>query len=1173
MVCRRITLLRVGANSTPLISDEQRGAAVVWKADRASVGRDWSAERSVLSTLSAADGVVLDGFGLDAIDTVFRLRALQLLADKGPLGIPSVLFISDNTPPSHLAPGLKGRLAASWPFQSVLFVAEGAAAERLEAEGVDSVSPRLAEQLGLEALFAHPAALASCAQPDQAVALHIQPLWGRCGSSTAFANEIDCLNEAGAFTARIFIDHERRFGGTLSRDFAQLIPENVIDAGPCVDAVACPRIHLPTAADESQADAFERVVRLRTQAVIHDDVVAALAKRADVAIVNHAINVAFAARVSPKAKLVVDTHDYLTRGALERARLTDARQAFPDYRSLRRHLALEARLWRAADVCATVSHAEEARIRRHAPQTLMVFPRPYVKAWSEPGPDATWDLLIVADEHIFNVQSVDWFLQAVVTPNPALRDLRIAIAGQVRRRLEAVWADRLPNVKWLGFVRDLDEMRNRSRLAVCPDRAGTGVSVKALCAIAAGQPMVATSVGLRGMPPSVLEAIPPADTAQAMAHDIEQLIADPRRRAARRDGSHKARDILQVTGSYKAAIELARRPIEAVGEARRALLDEFGAAAAADPAATVARTVFFSFASDGGVEPYLGDGWHEPEVWGRWMDGQRSSLRLPAAWFDQPQMLQFDFLPCDHPVRLEIACRGRTLSAPDLSTSRASTRIQIDPSLLDGTGDAVTLTFTVGAPYCAHEHDGGHDERIRGAGLKAVALIGPASPVAGKVEALDFSLTGCAGPYLGDGWHEPESWGRWVDGARASVHLPAVWFDTPQMVQFNFLPTDRPLGLTVMCGGHRLNPECFSTRRASMRARIGASMKMSDSDMVVVTFETDATWCRHDEDGGGDRRVLGAGLRSIGLFPQALRPPTLNTRLTFANGGDGEPLLGNGWHEAEAWGRWMDGDRASIHLPAAWFETPQTVRFDFMQSRHPVGVTITCAGRRLSAPNVSTRRPSTRIRVHSSMKDAHNAVVTIDLVASATYRPHDHDGGDDWRILGAGLKAVSIGGRAARRVTPQALSFGALGHAAPLLGDGWHDGEAWGRWMDGERATIHLPGAWFDTAKVVEFSFLQSPRPVAVAITCGDTVLAAPRASKPRTVVRVKLDAAMKGQDGAITLNFLATATYCPQDHVGGSDNRILGGGLINLKVRADHTPMKALWNGLRNALSRSAIG
>src|SRR5208283_2867555 len=138
-----------------------------------------------------------------------------------------------------------------------------------------------------------------------------------------------------------------------------------------------------------------------------------------------------------------------------------------------------------------------------------------------------------------------------------LPGLKIAVVGRVQRALEHLWSERLPSVKWLGYVADLDGVRNALRIAVCPDRGGTGISVKLLTALAAGQPVVVTSASLRGFPKAVAEFIPVADDPAAMGQDILRLLDDPAEARARRDCVERASRRLHKMSGYSAAIDLA----------------------------------------------------------------------------------------------------------------------------------------------------------------------------------------------------------------------------------------------------------------------------------------------------------------------------------------------------------------------------------------------------------------------------------------------------------------------------------------------------------------------------------------------------------------------------------------------------------------------------------------
>ena len=70
---------------------------------------------------------------------------------------------------------------------------------------------------------------------------------------------------------------------------------------------------------------------------------------------------------------------------------------------------------------------------------------------------------------------------------------QLVVAGQPARRERP---PRVPGVRWLGFVDDVDELYRSARVLVAPVAIGGGVRVKVLEAAARGLPVVATRAGL-----------------------------------------------------------------------------------------------------------------------------------------------------------------------------------------------------------------------------------------------------------------------------------------------------------------------------------------------------------------------------------------------------------------------------------------------------------------------------------------------------------------------------------------------------------------------------------------------------------------------------------------------------------------------------------------------------
>jgi polysaccharide biosynthesis protein PslH len=102
-----------------------------------------------------------------------------------------------------------------------------------------------------------------------------------------------------------------------------------------------------------------------------------------------------------------------------------------------------------------------------------------------------------------NEEGLRWFFDRVYPHLPD--DLTIHVAGS-----GAKWLDgRYGNVKYLGFVDDVQQFLQRARVIAIPTLSGGGIQIKTLDAIASGSQVVATPLALRGIddhPPTLRAA-------------------------------------------------------------------------------------------------------------------------------------------------------------------------------------------------------------------------------------------------------------------------------------------------------------------------------------------------------------------------------------------------------------------------------------------------------------------------------------------------------------------------------------------------------------------------------------------------------------------------------------------------------------------------------------------
>lgn len=113
----------------------------------------------------------------------------------------------------------------------------------------------------------------------------------------------------------------------------------------------------------------------------------------------------------------------------------------------------------------------------------------------------------------------------------AVPDARLVIAGgrppETIKRFESDPAISVP-----GFVNDIHELARSSAAFIVPLRAGSGMRVKVLNAMAMGLPVVSTSVGCEGIEVTHGENVLLADTSDEFARDVAGLLIDVEKRRA-----------------------------------------------------------------------------------------------------------------------------------------------------------------------------------------------------------------------------------------------------------------------------------------------------------------------------------------------------------------------------------------------------------------------------------------------------------------------------------------------------------------------------------------------------------------------------------------------------------------------------------------------------------------
>ena len=271
----------------------------------------------------------------------------------------------------------------------------------------------------------------------------------------------------------------------------------------------------------------------------------------------------------PPVRRVVSCHSCLTT-ALQKA-IHFQPWAWPAWRKRlqRRGLArYEFAMYRSADLVLTLTGEERFDLLRQAPE-LRIAVVPYgvdVEHFrpreGQAGPDTLVYTGYFAQEP--NCDAVLWFARDVW---PRLRArwpaLRFCIVGRAPTRPIRDLAARDARITVTGEVPDVAPFLAGACIYVCPMRMGTGFRGKVLQAMAAGLPVVATTLAAEGIPAQTGANVILADTAHTFEEGINLLLTDPELR--QRVGA-QARDMVLTRFAWAHCVDLMERALAELGD-------------------------------------------------------------------------------------------------------------------------------------------------------------------------------------------------------------------------------------------------------------------------------------------------------------------------------------------------------------------------------------------------------------------------------------------------------------------------------------------------------------------------------------------------------------------------------------------------------------------------------
>jgi len=186
--------------------------------------------------------------------------------------------------------------------------------------------------------------------------------------------------------------------------------------------------------------------------------------------------------------------------------------------------------WRRADGCLLTSHREETLVRRIAPATpTAVIPNgvdvEYFRPGSaEPNPDSI--LFTGLLTYRPNLDAVRYFtrevLPLIISARPTAK---LTVVGHAPRELLVTIAG--PHVVATGWVSDVRPHLHAAAAVVVPVRMGSGTRLKVLDGLAAGKPVVSTSLGCEGIDVKDGEHVLIGNDPRSFADHVLRVLRDP----------------------------------------------------------------------------------------------------------------------------------------------------------------------------------------------------------------------------------------------------------------------------------------------------------------------------------------------------------------------------------------------------------------------------------------------------------------------------------------------------------------------------------------------------------------------------------------------------------------------------------------------------------------------
>jgi len=262
-------------------------------------------------------------------------------------------------------------------------------------------------------------------------------------------------------------------------------------------------------------------------------------KKYDIVIISYAQWGTLIKNLPYRAYTINDTHDFIS---LQKE--SDLDHPAKSGKNLRD----EFRILKTFDCIWTFSVEEQFMFSQVVNNPVRLIPIGY-PAYPQPVDRSfQYDLIYVASNNPHNIKGINWFIKEVL---PLLKDIRIAVIGKIAQHIPDH-----PSIHKLGFVDDLEETYQSSKVSICPMLSGTGIKIKVLESLSMGIPVVTNSYGVTGLVNKINNGCLVSDEPHEFAGHIQKLLEnEPFRQANAQQGQELMKSFYNLAQEEKVLID------------------------------------------------------------------------------------------------------------------------------------------------------------------------------------------------------------------------------------------------------------------------------------------------------------------------------------------------------------------------------------------------------------------------------------------------------------------------------------------------------------------------------------------------------------------------------------------------------------------------------------------